>query len=317
MKRTIIFLFFVVTLNSLAAQAYKTSDPDSIKIITTDITNFWDTYDRLSKAETLNDTIEIIQKYYLDKASYGLQEYLKASNSTSTDFSNAIKSHKKYLISIRKTTKSVQDYKHNIVDAAKKLKSMYSSASFPQINFVMGKFEVGGNQFPNFLYIGAELMCASANSPLEEINKDLRPSVSVVNNIATICIHETIHYQQKYQDAKNILEEALVEGGADFITKQITGHTTAQSCFDYGYKHEKELWTEFKSQDTSQDYKKWFVDLPDTIHNRPGMLGYFIGYRICEQHYRNSTNKTAALQELIKLESPIEIYKKSKYSGKT
>jgi hypothetical protein len=314
MKRTIIFLFFVVTLNSSEAQAYKTSDPDSIKIITTDITNFWDTFDRLSNARTLSDSIEIIQKYYLDKASYGLQEYVKASNSTPKDFSKAIKSHRNYLESIRKTTTSIQDYKNSIVDAAKKLKSMYPLATFPQIYFVMGKFEVRGSEFTNFLYIGAELMCASANSPLE-INKDLKPQILPINDIATVCIHEIIHYQQKYQDPKNILEEALIEGGADFITKQITGKATAQSCFDYGYKNEKQLWTEFKSQDSSQDYRKWFVDLPDTIHDRPGMLGYFIGYRICEQYYRNSTSKNRALKEIIGLNNPLEIYKKSKYKG--
>lgn len=315
MKKAITFLFFVGTLNSSEAQVYKTSNPDSIKIITTDITNFWDTFDRLSEAQTLSDTIEIIQKYYLGKASPGLQEYIKASNSTSTDFSNAIKSHKNYLLSIRKTTTSIQNYEYKIIDAAKKLKSMYLSATFPQIYFVIGKFEVGGTQFPNLLYIGAELMCASSNSPLQEIKKDLRPVISDITKIGTVCIHEIIHYQQKYQDAKNILDGALIEGGADFITKQITGNTTAQSCFEYGYIHEKELWTDFKNQDTSQNFGKWFVNIPDTVNDRPGMLGYFIGYRICEAYFRNSTDKAAALREIIELKSPQEIYKKSKYEG--
>jgi hypothetical protein len=315
MKKLLIFLFFICFYKLLYAQAYKTSNPDSIKIITTDITNFWKTFDRLSTAETLNDTIGIVQKYYLDKASYGLQEYLKASNSNSTDFANAIENHKNYLLSIRQTTNSIQKYKTQIVEAAKKLKSIYPSAFFPQIYFVMGKFEVGGTQFTNFLYIGAELMCASSTSPVQEIKKDLRPMISTINDIATVCIHEIIHYQQEYQDAKNILDGALIEGGADFITKQITGKTTAQSCFEYGYKHEKEIWADFKNQDTSQNFIRWFVNIPDTSHQRPGMLGYFIGYRICQKYYCSSTNKAAALREIIELKDPAEIYKKSKYSG--
>ena len=69
MKRITTLLFFIAVFNSADAQAYKTSNPNSIKIVTTDITNFWDTYDRLSKAETLNDTIATIQKYYFNKAS--------------------------------------------------------------------------------------------------------------------------------------------------------------------------------------------------------------------------------------------------------
>jgi hypothetical protein len=46
------------------------------------------------------------------------------------------------------------------------------------------------------------------------------------------------------------------------------------------------------------------------------MLGYFIGYRICEEYYRNSTNKEAALRRIIELKNPTEIYHKSKYIGK-
>ena len=215
------------------------------------------------------------------------------------------------MLSIRHTTTSIQNYESKIVDAARKLKYMYPSASFPQIYFVIGKFEVGGTQFPDLLYIGAELMCASSTSPLQEIKKDLRPVISEINNIATVCIHEVIHYQQKYQDAKNILDGSLIEGGADFITKQITGQATAQSCFEYGYKHEKELWADFKNQDTSQNFAKWFVNIPDTLNHRPGMLGYFIGYRICEEYYRNSTNKTAALREIIELKTRWKFIRKA------
>ena len=66
-KKIIILFFFVWFSKSLEAQAYKTSNPDSIKIITTDVHNFWNTYDKLSQAQTLTDTIQIIQKYYLIK----------------------------------------------------------------------------------------------------------------------------------------------------------------------------------------------------------------------------------------------------------
>lgn len=317
MKKIFILLLSICFCKSLSAQAYKTSDPDSIKVITTDITNFWAMFDKLPAAQTFNDSVDLIQQYYLNKASYGLQEYLKASNAHSADFINAIKSHKNYLLSIRQTTTSVLSYQHKIIAAAKKLKLLYPAASFPQVYFVVGKFEVGGTQFPNLLYIGAELMCASATSPLEEIKADLRPIISPVNNIATVCIHEMIHYQQEYQAAKNILDGALIEGGADFITKQITGKTTAQSCFAYGYKHEKELWLDFKNEDTSQHFVKWFVNIPDTLHQRPGMLGYFIGFRICEKYYRNAANKAAALKDIIELKSPSAIYKKSKYPAGT
>ena len=117
-KKTIILFFFVWFAKSLAAQAYKTSNPDSIKIITTYVDNFWNTYDKLSQGQTLTDSIQIIQKYYLDKTSYGLKEYIGASNSTAADFSNAIKNHKNYLSSNRPTTTSIQNYESKIRDAA-------------------------------------------------------------------------------------------------------------------------------------------------------------------------------------------------------
>jgi hypothetical protein len=78
----------------------------------------------------------------------------------------------------------------------------------------------------------------------------------------------------------------------------------------------KILWADFKNQDTSQNFLKWFVNIPDTSHHGPGMLGYFIGYRICEEYYRNSTKKADALRKIIELKGPAEIYQKSKYPGK-
>src|ERR1700746_405622 len=114
MKELSIFLFVVIFFKLSYAQAYHTSSPDSIKVVTSDITNFWETFDKLSSVQTFKDTIEIVQKYYLNKASYGLQEYLKASNSNSKDFAHAIKSHKNYLLSIRHATGTIQNHKGQI-----------------------------------------------------------------------------------------------------------------------------------------------------------------------------------------------------------
>ena len=40
---------------------------------------------------------------------------------------------------------------------------------------------------------------------------------------------------------------------------------------------------------------------PDTATKQPGALGYYIGFRICEAHYKQARDKKAVLQTIITL----------------
>lgn len=61
---------------------------DSLNIVTSDVQNFWIAYDKLSSSA---DSVQIIQQYYLDKASPEFKEFLKLRNSRQKNMWNQLK----------------------------------------------------------------------------------------------------------------------------------------------------------------------------------------------------------------------------------
>lgn len=306
---------FILSSSILSAQSFKTAQPDSIKISATDINNFWSAYDQLATAKTHPDSLHVIERNYLQLATYGLKLYQEASHSNAESFLQAIRTHPRLLESIRTATLALVSYKDRIIESAKRLKQLYPASLFPEIFFVMGKFEVLGSKFDNFLYVGAELISVGKDSPLNELHPALREMITPTTNVDVVCVHELVHYQQKLQ-VKTNLEAALAEGGAEFIAYQLTNKSTMQSVFDQVNKEtEKMIWTEFAQQLDKPIEAKWFLAQPDLSLKRPGMLGYVLGFRICESYYHQAKDKKKALADIISLTNPTEIYQQSNFSN--
>ncbi len=165
----------------------------------------------------------------------------------------------------------------------------------PAICYTIGKFEVGGTQFENTLYIGCEM--------------DIIHHVDIIPQ----SMHELAHFQQKDQNPVTNLDLAMIEGGAEFVSYQVTGKRTIYTTWKYGIANENSLWKEFKPGLDSAMDMKWFRDIPDKEKNRPGSLAYFIGFRICEAYLKSHKNKKLALKELIEMEKPKNIFLRSSY----
>ena len=141
----------------------------------------------------------------------------------------------------------------------------------------------------------------------------MRTTAGTINQVVVVCLHEMVHYQQKL-DPKTNLEAALVEGGAEFIAHYLTGKSTMQAVFDrVDSSLEKTIWHEFSPQVDKPVDAKWFLATADVGRNRPGMLGYVMGYRICEAYYNQAPDKAAALKAIIGLGNPRAIYEESSY----
>ncbi len=226
----------------------------------------------------------------------------------------AIRKHPMLLRSIRSTSIAIPTYKPSIMAGAKKLEQIYPASVFPELFFCVGKFEVAGNRTDDVLYIGVELTALTKDSPRTEIqNPYLRASALTFDRLDVVCLHEIAHYQQKL-DAKTNLELAMKEGGAEFIAHYLTGRSTMQSVFEtVNPALERTIWGEFASQLDKPIDARWFLAMGDAELNRPGMLGYVIGYRICEAYYNRAQNKAKALISIISLTNPKAIYEGSRY----
>lgn len=306
-------LTFLLASFAGSAQSFETTNPDSLKINTQDIVNFWSAYDRLATAKRLSDSLAIIEQDYLRKGSRGLKLYQQMSNSDAGSFLAAIRTHPRLLQSIRTTTLAIPTHQSTIRAGARKLKQIYPASGFPELFFCVGKFEVAGNRTDDVLYIGVELTCLTNESPRDELDPYMRTAAGTFDQVDVVCLHEMVHYQQKLAPRTN-LETALVEGGAEFIAHYLTGKSTMQAVFNrVDSSLEKTIWQEFSSQLDKPVDAKWFLANADVERNRPGMLGYIVGYRICEAYYNKAANKAEALKAIISLNNPGEIYTVSGY----
>ena len=301
LRSLLVVWFFCTGVAAYAQTPTASSNPNAMRIVWTDVDNFWRTYDKLTTAKTNSDSLSIFKISYLDVASPGLLAYTDAAHATAANFLRALRSHRQYLAAIRPAMNSIGQQKPAILRAARKLKKVYPAATFPDLYFAVGKFEVGGTAFDNLLYIGAELKCASENAPVQELRPDLRDGVKPVKELPTVCIHEIVHGQQQPKEYRTNLEGALREGAAEYVAYRLTGRLGSPAAFDYGRQHEADLQREFGQEADQSIAAKWFLASADAANQRPGALAYFVGFRICEAYYTRAQNKKAALQTIVSL----------------
>jgi hypothetical protein len=292
-KYAVIILACILCPLIIKAQDRVTADPDSANIVTADISNFWQAFDLLQSKTTKDDSLKVIRSVFIDHASEGLKQYLKAASCDEMQYLQTIRKRKSDYLAIRQQSEAIAEKKPLLIHYLHRFKQLYPQLKIPAICFTIGKFEVGGTQFDHTLFIGCE--------------KDLQLGVDIIAQ----AIHELAHFQQLTQNTSTNLESAMIEGGAEFICYQVTGKRTIYKTWAYGIANEQSLWNEFKPKQDSATDMKWFLDI--AAHNRPGSLGYFIGFRICDTYLKNHRDKKLALNELVEMKDPKKLYLESGY----
>ncbi|HWA05539.1 MAG TPA: DUF2268 domain-containing putative Zn-dependent protease [Ignavibacteria bacterium] len=297
-------------IEKLQANLDKRKDIRNMKIVTTDINNFWEMYD----VYKITGNIEDIQKLYFDKRSAGLDAFTKVRVINAVQMEKAIKMYPEYLESIRDNTLKLSGINEKITGYFTNLKEIYPDVYFPDVYFTMGCFNTGGTATGRMLLIGAELMCADDNSPKDKLNSWLKGNIGNFDNIEQIVMHESIHTMQTLKQ-RNLLGAAILEGACDFIASMVTGHEQNSAHYIYGNRYEKGLWKEFKKEMNGDDYSRWLYSGNNSI-GRPSDLGYFIGYKICEAYYENADDKKQAVKDIIEVKDFEAFLKKSGYDDK-
>lgn len=153
-------------------------------------------------------------------------------------------------------------------------------------------------------------MGAEMNVPLDNIDlSDFREDMSYIYaiDIKSTIIHETIHLQHK-GESRTLLDLTIREGSADFLAELFLGNPFQSPVYDYGYKNESELWSEFSNQLDSEDWNNWFYAKSKT-NKRPADLGYFIGYMITKSYYQRAADKNKAIKEIIEVRDSYKFFK--------
>lgn len=298
--KTIFTLILMLYLGPLSAQS------PSPGVITTDIDNFWDAHDRFKLATDSLQQADILQRYYLDRASPGLRAFMEVKGYTLADYLRLLRAYPRFWQSIRQGSIEVSAMEKSMAPQLKRLKELYPALRPASIYFTIGAMRSGGTTQGDKVLIGAELVSGNPATDISEFPPRtmqwLKGYFATIpaKNLVLLNVHEYVHTQQK-TGAKTLLAQSIYEGACDFLAELVTGKTMPLPYMDYGPKNLVQLKTEFRDQMKDTNWDRWLYN-SNAPGQRPGDLGYYIGYAICRDYYKKARDKKLAVAQMIELD---------------
>ena len=296
---------------------------EQAKIITSDIDHFWNAYDQLANARKKSDSIDIIQKEYIDQASPQFRKFLKARKFTAPEYVAILARYPDFWLSIRPLTENIVQRKEEINRILDELSGQLPHFKRPDICFAIGCLRTGGTTSRHLILVGFEI--AAANDWVDKSGMDdwLQGVLGNTGDIVAMVAHEAVHTQQSglpwgeifsliKHKRLTLLNMAIMEGSCDFITKDLLGISINSVLHVYGEQHRNELIREFDQaiSEKPYDYSQWLY-YGNNIKNRPADLGYYLGYLISRAFYQHSEFKSQALKTLLKRGKYKRVFKES------
>lgn len=292
-KGKILLSVFLILSFQTSAQTVFTDDPDSAVFLTKDINNFWNAFEDFKKDSTQNP----FGPKYLDIGSKGVKGFIPGRLQSSDHLYSVVKTKRADYEKVKQNTLRINEKEKQCRRIFYALKYWYPQAQFPPVYFVIGAYNSGGTFNQDGLFIGAEMQ-------------------TDINSIPYIVAHELIHFQQKkWSEEPTLLQQSIIEGTADFLGELISGANLNKVAFEYGNKNEERLCKEFISRMNQTDYKDWLYGVSGK-DDRPNDLGYWIGYKITEQYFKNVKDKKQAIAEILDIKDYKAYLDKSGYLKK-
>jgi uncharacterized protein YjaZ len=117
-----------------------------------------------------------------------------------------------------------------------------------------------------------------------------------------VLIHEYVHTQQAPEltekEQFTVLEVSMAEGVAEFVTELMIGAPAYAYLAPQTRGRELEIETAFVADQDKTDLSAWVYN---STPEKPGDLGYWVGYRIAKAYYRNAPDKREALRQILQL----------------
>ena len=176
----------------------------------------------------------------------------------------------------------------------------------PAVSILFGAGRSGGTVTEAGVSVALEVLCWFA--------LDAQDAEALLEEFV---VHETVHWHQlRLQQTTaqdSLLRQALIEGVADFLTGEMLGRVgRAESArHQYGLQHEKRLWQAFQNDMDGTSLRHWMYG-PGAV-GEPADLGYWIGKRIAQAYWQSMGREPAALEALLRLESPRQLLEQSGY----
>jgi len=288
-------VILVVLCAAAAAVAEPAGAPD---IVISDVDLFYKVYD----AAGGHPSAAQLQRDYLDRGSAGLHVLARARNVTGARIAETLAKRPQIYRDAKKCMAVLPRVKTRLEIDFHKLDELYPQAIFPPVTIAIGRGKPVGIGSPlTGVQIGLEALCATTwmNTDVEE---------RFVHTIA----HEYVHVQQPHalvdDDNPTVLQDAIVEGAAEFVGELISGAPGYTYFGPMTKGREKAIETQFVADEDKRNLSHW---LNNSTPERPGDLGYWVGYRICKAYYEHSPDKRAAVRDIIQMTDPHAFLAKS------
>jgi hypothetical protein len=311
-------------------------DPEKVNFVTSDIDNFWRAFDLARKETESEKKVAVFQREYLDKGSAGLRDFVRLRIKSAKDLTATVEKLPRFYASVRPATLRVAAMEKEMRESFRKFKRLYPDAVFPDVYFVIGVANTGGTASGSGLLIGAELYGLTPETPRDEfpalfktflpdvkdekelqgqVTKALDTALKPIERLPSIVAHESCHFNQNYPKQTTVLDKSIQEGSCDLIAELTAGEVINPSLKDYGDRNEADLWRDFRAEMGGTDLSKWMYNT-FKIKDRPGDLGYYVGYKIAGAYYQNATDKQQALRDILNIKDFQSFFQNSRYGEK-
>ncbi|MNE24558.1 lytic murein transglycosylase [Brevundimonas sp. MYb46] len=249
-----------------------------------------DLFYRLYDATDGRPTAEQIQSGYIDVGSPGLRTFFDARRTTAVRVAEAIVSRPEIYRQARACSSVLPQVKGQVDAALAKLVSLYPEARLPSVTLAVGRGRpVAIGSSVTGIQVGLEALCAT-----DFIEADIE------SRFVGVLVHEYVHAQPNpgltEKTDLTVLETALLEGGAEFVTEVLIGRPAYTYFGPLVRGREHEIEVAFSADMDKTDLSEWFYN---STKDKPSDIGYWVGYRIAKSYYEKAPDKTAALKNIL------------------
>lgn len=288
-------------------------DPDQASIVTSDVSLFWNVYDRF--LQDTSNAQKLFLREYFEKGTADLQEYYRIKTPNIGGLRGFVRNLQKmpdYYASIRTNTQRVSELEDTLRVIFRNLKQWYEPAIFPNVAFVIGGWSSGGTVTDYGSIMGVDMQAADENTPTHELNLWQQRNMLSFDQLKHVVAHELIHVQQNNMAGDTtLLCHAVKEGMADFIGELISGKTANERLYVWAKGRERQVWEEFKKEMYLDRYYNWIANSNQETAERPSDLGYWVGYQICKAYFDRATDKKKAVHEMLNIRKYRDFLQKS------
>jgi hypothetical protein len=267
-----------------------------VEVRTSDVELFYRIYD----AAAGTPSADVLQGEYLDGGSDGVRQFIEHRIRSADALSQTIAAHRDVYDKARSCAAALPAVRARLAGVFAKLSELDSQGKFPPVIVLIGRNNSGGTTGPSGVLIGLEVACGA---------NWLQPDLT--DRLVHLIAHEYGHVQQFPQGGEDsvqrtVLVQSLVEGEAELIAELTSGEASESHLQRWTRGHEREIGEAFLAAADSTDLKPWLYNGVGTPE-KPGDLGYWVGYCIAKKYYRLAHDKPTALKTLLELKDPKQI----------